>query len=673
MSLDPLSLSAAAGLATASAAYLNARFGIGADLRNVRAERDLERRVLENVRLAGDTCTLYALFARGAQRNPAREALWFEGRRWTYEELKSEVDRLAAFLHAHDVKPASFVAVFMSNTPEMVVSILALSKLGAVAALLNTNLRDDTLRHCLGVAGATTVLSTPELADAIASVLSAQSSSSPPTPHFVLNFGSFASSSSSSSSSSSAAPASSVSSITDILSLSSLPPASSPAVTSLGAARAKPTDLACLIYTSGTTGHPKACGIRNFQMYVTATPHSQDLRSPRRYLPLRTYSALPLFHGTCLFTGLCQTLGGSGAGGGGTFCLARKFSASRFFADVVACRATRILYVGELCRYLLATPASPHDRAHAVLVANGNGLRREIWEAFKARFGIPEIREFYRSTEGLGKFDNFGPGCWGAGRLGFVGPLRRRWLERDTFIVRVDADTGDVHRDPRTGFCVRCGPGEPGEVIGRIKARELLTEYLGNEEATRAKLLFDVFEKGDAFQRMGDLCLVDRDGWVHFHDRVGDTFRWKGENVSAGEVRDHIAALPGVADALVYGVKLPAYDGKAGGAAISLSSRSTSGTVSSATTASADAFMNDLYGALRKTGVPDYAVPRLVRITKEISTGVTFKQAKRDFEKKSWVEGDHGDSDVLYWLNGKKYERLKADAWAAIEAGKAKL
>jgi acyl-CoA synthetase (AMP-forming)/AMP-acid ligase II len=174
------------------------------------------------------------------------------------------------------------------------------------------------------------------------------------------------------------------------------------------------------------------------------------------------------------------------------------------------------------------------------------------------RFGIPEIREFYRSTEGLGKFDNFGTGVWGAGKLGFVGPIRRR-LEKDTFIIRFDDMTEMPYRDPATGFCIRCGLNEPGEVVGRVKDRGTLTEYLGNRQATEEKLLTDVFEKGDMFQRMGDLVVQDSDGWVHFHDRIGDTFRWKGENVSAGEVRDHIAALPDVDDAVVYGVKLDGY------------------------------------------------------------------------------------------------------------------
>ena len=208
-----------------------------------------------------------------------------------------------------------------------------------------------------------------------------------------------------------------------------------------------------------------------------------------------------------------------------------------------------------MCRYLVSAPPSPFDRAHSCIVANGNGLRGEIWEQFRERFGVPEIREFYRSTEGIAKFDNFGKGAAGAGKIGFSG-LIRKYLENDTVIVKTDHLTEEVYRDPKTGFCVKTKRGEAGEVLGRVKDRAVLTEYLNNVSATESKLLRNVFAKGDCFQRMGDMVLMDSSGWVQFHDRLGDTFRWKGENVSAGEVRDQIAKLAGVQDAVVYGVKL---------------------------------------------------------------------------------------------------------------------
>lgn len=254
-------------------------------------------------------------------------------------------------------------------------------------------------------------------------------------------------------------------------------------------------------------------------LLVTSNPLSHDTLFPKKYFPLRIYSCLPLFHGTALFTALSYGIGTSS-----TICLARKFSSSRFWADVCASRATRVLYVGELCRYLVNSPPTPHDKAHKCIVAAGNGLRGEIWETFKERFNVPEIREFYRSTEGLGKYDNIASNSAGAGKVGFAGPLRR-FMETDTFAIRVDPATETPYRDPNTGYCVKVGAGEPGEVVGRVKSRGLLTEYLGNEKATNSKLLRDVFTKGDIWQRMGDLVVREGDGWIRFHDRMGDTFR----------------------------------------------------------------------------------------------------------------------------------------------------
>ncbi|TKA74147.1 hypothetical protein B0A49_04996 [Cryomyces minteri] len=320
MDVQSLSLAGAAVLAAGS--YLNAKYGFGTDIQGIRYEKDYVRRVSEHCEKLGDTCTIYNVFSRV---EPTSDALWFEGRTWTYGELKHEVERLAAFLHDEGVKPNDFVGVFMSNSPEMIMTILALQKLGAVAALININLRDDTLQHCLNVSHATMVLSTPDLSDAMLGSL----------PHFALTYVAFPD-----------VPAPKNPNIT-LITLSDLP--KTPAA--LSPAKRTARDLACLIYTSGTTGKPKACAIRNAMMIATATPHSQDVFNPGKYFPLRTYSPLPLFHGTCLFTGLCYDIGA-----GACFCLARKFSASRFFKDVTESRATRILYVGELCRYLVHSP-----------------------------------------------------------------------------------------------------------------------------------------------------------------------------------------------------------------------------------------------------------------------------------------------------------------------------
>ena len=310
-------------------------------------------------------------------------------------------------------------------------------------------------------------------------------------------------------------------------------------------------DVFCLIYTSGTSGKPKAVCVRNHLLTVVSTPLTLDVNNAKKYFPLRTFACLPLFHGTCLFTGLCYSAGTSQ-----TFCLGRKFSATGFTAALVESRATRMLYVGELCRYILKAPESPNDTQHAVICASGNGLSRDVWMRFKRRFNIPEIREFYRSTEGLAKFDNFGTGLAMAGRVGFEGLIAHRFANA-TFLVKYDPDTEEPWRDPKTGFCVRAKAGEPGEAIGRILNIQTYPDYLNNPEANEKKVIRDVFQKGDMFQRMGDLLVRDKDGWVSFVERVGDTYRWQGENVSSGEVKEHISRFPEVHEVVVHGIRLP--------------------------------------------------------------------------------------------------------------------
>lgn len=309
-------------------------------------------------------------------------------------------------------------------------------------------------------------------------------------------------------------------------------------------------DIAALIYTSGTSGKPKAVSVKNDRYAVVSVPVPQDSDNPKKYLPMRIFSCLPLFHATALYTGLLQAMGTSG-----TFCLGRKFSASGFSRSLTECQATRLLYVGELARYLLKAPHSPYDKAHHCRIASGNGLQKDVWVKFMERFGIDEIREFYRSTEGLAKFDNFSQGVIAAGKVGFQGPIAN-YMTKDTILVRYDPATEAPWRDPRTGFCARARKGEPGEAIGLVTGLDFYPEYLNNPEANGEKLITNVFRKGDVYQRTGDLLVREQTGWIRFHDRSGDTYRWNGENVSAGEVRELISTLQGVQDVTVYGVKL---------------------------------------------------------------------------------------------------------------------
>ncbi|KAH7346693.1 putative bifunctional fatty acid transporter/acyl-CoA synthetase [Rhexocercosporidium sp. MPI-PUGE-AT-0058] len=572
--------------------------------------------------------SLYGLLAR--IRNKKREMLWFEGQSWTYERVERDVDSLAEYLTSNGVADGDVVAVFMTNSPEMVVAMLAISKIGAISALVNSKLRvipGETFSQCLHTASPSCILSTPDLAPFVLSSL----------PHHCLNLASFKDIHADNATSFD----SSVKSVT--LTVTDKTPSHFPTLDS---------STAFLIYTSGTTGLPKACIIKNRANVFCAVSASP---SPN----LRTYCALPLFHGTALFNGLCVTLGNEG-----TLCLARKFSARNFFADIYHSRATALLYVGEVCRYLVATPPTEFDKKHQCRLAMGNGLREDIYDKFRSRFNIQKTREFYRATEGAVGLEHIGTSSKDAGLVAKRGVLMR-WLDNSFVIIRIDPETEEPLRDAN-GFCIEASPNEVGEAIGRLSSREALTEYLGQRETSEKRLIKDVFTSGDLFSRMGDLLVRDSSGGIKFCQRRGENWRWKGENVSAGEVRTALCNIDGIRDSIAWGVLLKMYDGQAGAAAVTLEDD-----------VSADGVIRVMYDALTSTGLPYYALPRLVRITDSIPVGPTLKHQKKSLVEKPWnpqhPSNEPGISNQLYWLNGTRYERLDEKSWSRIEQGVVKL
>ncbi|KAH7311855.1 putative bifunctional fatty acid transporter/acyl-CoA synthetase [Rhexocercosporidium sp. MPI-PUGE-AT-0058] len=581
------------------AGYLNAKLGIGYDIRELKHKIQFGKTLLARIQEFGDDASLYRMLEK-AHRDA--EALWFEGRTLTWGDVKTHVDLLAQYLAQQNVEVGASVGLYATNSPEMVIAIFAIAKIGAVSALLNTALKSDSLSHCINIAKTGIIKATSDLVSSIPSTIG-------------------------------------------------LPP---PIITTYSKRSISSPSL--LIYTSGTTGHPKAVSIKNFIPIAVSTPSPLDSSSHHH----RVYCCLPLFHATALL-GLLYACGTSS-----TLIPVRKFSASRFSQDLHASHATRMVYVGELCRYLLAAPPSPYDKSHSCRLALGNGLQLDIWEKFKTRFNIPEVRELYRATEGLAQFNNFYGGAAAAGKVGFSGALGR-YLESNTFLVRYSPSTGSLIRDPKTGFCIPCKPGEPGEAIGRVQFLDFYSEYYGDKEATNERFVRDVFKKGDLFQRSGDVLVRDQDGWVRFHERLGETFRWKGENVSAGEVKGYMSELEGVRDIVVYGSKIEGYDGQVGTAAITLDSPSSNAAAEST-------FLTSLIPHLKARGLPDYAIPRLIRFTEKIDTGATFKYAKEELKTRPWSSGDgEKDRDRLYWLDGGVYKPLDGVAWARISSAKAKL
>jgi fatty-acyl-CoA synthase len=318
----------------------------------------------------------------------------------------------------------------------------------------------------------------------------------------------------------------------------------------------------------------------------------------------RVYVALPLYHAT---GGLCAL--GAALLNGGSVVLKRKFSASHFWSDVVAEDCTMFVYIGELCRYLVNHEPVEDETRHKVRLAFGNGLRPDIWPVMKQRFRIPDILEFYGSTEGNVSMFNFD------GREGAIGRAPK-WLRKrfNIRLVQFDVESESVIRGP-DGLCIECGPGQVGECVGEIggDARSDYTGYLDRQASDR-KILHDDFERGDAWFATGDLMKMDADGYLYFVDRVGDTFRWKGENVSTNEVAERLQVFDGVNQATVYGVAVDGADGRAGMAALVLD-----GT-----------FDVKGFGDYVARELPTYAQPLFVRVLPQMDTTGTFKIRKMD-------------------------------------------
>jgi len=362
------------------------------------------------------------------------------------------------------------------------------------------------------------------------------------------------------------------------------------------------------------------------------------------------YDCLPLYHTA---GGLCAT--GALLIRGGSVVIRDRFSAREFWDDVVRWDCTLFQYIGEFCRYLLNAPPRPIEREHRLRLACGNGLRVEIWRQFKERFRIPHILEFYGATEGNVFLFNFD------GKEGAVGRLPW-WLAHrfPTRLVRFDEARQEPLRDAN-GFCVECKPGEIGEVIGRVlndpsKPGARFDGYASGSDSDR-KILRDALKKGDTWFRTGDLMRKDEDGYFYFVDRIGDTFRWKGENVSTTEVEHVLAEYNGVRAANVYGVAVPGREGRAGMAAIVADE-----------TLDLDRLNRHLADHL-----PEYARPVFLRIRGDIDVTATFKQTKLDLVKDGFAPGR--GSDPIYFNDPQKKAFVPLDEalYAAIEAGKIRL
>jgi fatty-acyl-CoA synthase len=555
--------------------------------------------------------TLPALIGSLADRFESAPALVSPAATLSYRSLSQTANRYARWALAQGwYRPGEVVCLQMGNCPDYLAIWLGLTRAGVTVALLNTHLEGPALAHSIRIAAPRALIAGPGFADPIRALRAElpqvacwahgrDGSAFPRLDHAIADHAG------------------------DPVSEAEI---SVPAL----------SDRALYIYTSGTTGLPKAAVVSHHRLMqwshwfcglMDITPAD------------RLYDCLPMYHSV---GGVVAT--GATLVGGGTVVLRDRFSASRFWQDIREERCTIFQYIGELCRYLLSTPHPPgrDETAHDLRLACGNGLRANVWRAFQARFRIPQILEYYAATEGTFSLYN----CEGRpGSIGRIPPfLSHRY---PVALVRSDSDTGLPVRDT-AGRCVPCGAGEVGEAIGRIAEGDSIAgsrfEGYADGDATRAKVLRDVFASGDAWYRTGDLMTRDEEGFFYFIDRIGDTFRWKGENVSTTEVASALESCSGVTDVAVYGVSVPHVEGRAGMAALVVNGDF-----------DLCAFRQEAAARL-----PVYARPLFLRIVAKLDLTGTFKVTKQELAAQGY--DPHRVSDPLYFdcALQRRYERLDA-------------
>jgi len=535
----------------------------------------------------------------------------------TYRALAERSNRYARWALEQGLAKGDAVCLFMPNRPEYMAIWLGITRVGGIVSLLNTNLAGPSLAHCINTVGPTHVIAAAELVDPLTTALSDLAGAPSIWAHGVGRH--------------------------------EFPridrDVERHAGEALREAERRPLtieDRALYIYTSGTTGLPKAANVSHARLMQWSHWFAgmMDIQSSDRM-----YNCLPMYHsvGGVLATGAVLV-------GGGSVMIREKFSARQAWNDVIRWDCTLFQYIGELCRYLLHSERQPHETEHRIRMCCGNGLRPDVWDEFKRRFRIPQILEFYAATEGNVSMFNI------EGKPGAIGRIPPFLAHRfPAALVKFDVERGEPVRTEQ-GLCIRCGPTEIGEAIGKIlnNPSSVGSRFEGytSPEASERKILRNVFEPGDAWFRTGDLMRKDEHGYFYFVDRIGDTFRWKGENVATSEVSEAICAFRGVTAANVYGVAIPGTDGRAGMAALV-----TDGELDLA------ALRIHLIDRL-----PGYARPLFLRIRSEMEVTTTFKHTKDAFVRQGYdptattdvIYADDRERDSFVRLDKALYDRIQS-------------
>jgi fatty-acyl-CoA synthase len=555
-------------------------------------------------------------------RFPENVAIEDDRRTLTYRDLDAMANRFGHWAQSRRLKRGDTVALVMHNRAEYIAAWMGFAKVGVGTALINTNLTGQALAHCLTISNASQVLTCEECWRRVEDA----------RPHVGRNM------------------------MLWVLGLDEAdeaderrgidkPVRSGSSVRPARSVRSGLTnrDTALYIYTSGTTGLPKAAKITHARARTYMRAFAGATEGSDKDI---TFNVLPLYHSTGGLVGI-----GPALLNGGKLVLRKRFSATTFWPDVKATGATLFVYIGELCRYLVNCPESADERSHKLRLAFGNGLRPDVWSDFQKRFTVPNILEFYGSTEGNVSLFNFD------GKPGAIGRVPKFLKKQVNFrLVRFDIETEEPVRGP-DGLCQPVKANEIGEAIGIIgdDTRHAYTGY-ADKAASEKKVLRDVFVRGDRYFRTGDLMRQDSEGYVYFVDRIGDTYRWKGENVSTAEVEQRLADAPGILEVIAYGVPIPGQEGKAGMVALVVDGR----------------FSQKAFAEWVDQELPTYARPAFVRLIKAADTTGTFKYRKVDLVAEGF---DPEKVDGALFVRGGKsgYTKLSDAARAAILSGETRL
>ncbi|UJR10258.1 hypothetical protein I4U23_014468 [Adineta vaga] len=573
-----------------------------------------------------------ALFRSNVKYYQSKPCFVLEETKLSFQEVEDLTNQLANFFLAEGYSHGDVIALVLDNSIEYPCVWIGLSKIGCITALINSNLRATPLLHSIRTVNAKGIITSKQLLPEIENELKE------------LNINKVY--------------------LFDPKSTSTIKITNGHTSTNdfeaihlyerLAQCSSKPTkpipfDLkhpVLYIFTSGTTGLPKAAVIKHsrfllgsFGFIVATGINDKDIM----------YDTLPLYHSLGGWICISYSLLG-----GCTTVLRKKFSASNFWKDCVRYKCTGFTYVGELCRFLLAQPPGEYDQKHSIRLCTGNGLRQNLWSSFVERFNVRNVYEFYAATESNAYFFNVDSH---PGACGFYSLIVPRAL--GSVLVRFDPITMEPIRNEKTKICVRCKAGERGLLLGMI-GKSLLHAfdgYVNNPSGTKGKIVEDIYKRGDRAFNTGDVMVADKYGYLYFCDRTGDTFRWKGENVSTVEVENILMDILKQNDVMVFGVSIPETDGKAGMAVVLESN-------------SASINMNTLASDMKKHGLPTYSRPCFIRVTEHIEMTGTFKVKKTIFQEEGYDL--ERVTEPIYYLNLTKqtYERLTPEICSLIAKGK---